>query len=184
MERESDERHWYLDGEIYAMSGESLQHSQICVNLIGDVRSQLKGTDCQALSPNMKVRTGDSGLFSYPDLSVVCGTPLFHDKRKDVLLNPVVIFEVLSPSTVWYDRGAKFFRYQTFLPSLLDYVLVWQDQPAVELFSRWEDGNWFYTPVQGLSAKMTIPSINCVLELSEIYSRVTFPPQELASQNT
>ncbi len=111
-ERESDTRHEFLDGEIYAMAGESLPHSRICVNLSGEVRQQLKGKRCEALSSNMKVRTSSASLFAYPDLTIVCGEPLFHDRKKDVLTNPKVIFEVLSPSTAEYDRTMKFQRYR------------------------------------------------------------------------
>ena len=109
-EREADTRHEFLDGGIYQMGGESLPHSRICINLSGEVRQQLKGKRCEALSPNMKVRTANASLFSYPDLTVVCGEPKFHDTKKDVLTNPQVVFEVLSPSTADYDRTTKFQR--------------------------------------------------------------------------
>ena len=175
MERESDERHEYLDGHIYAMAGESLQHSQICVNLIGEIRSQLKARDCQVLSPNMKVRSGNSGLFSYPDLTVVCGKPLFLDGKKDVLLNPTVIVEVLSPSTEAFDRGEKFIRYQSFLDSLMEYLLVSQHRPLIMRFARQDKGQWLSSFAEGLSSKLAIDAIDCQLDLSEIYSRVTFP---------
>ena len=174
-ERESTVRHEYFQGQIITMAGESLQHSQICVNLTGEVRQQLKGRDCQALSPNMKVKTGDAGLFSYPDLTVVCGKPLFLDNQKDVLLNPTAIFEVLSPGTELYDRGEKFFRYRNFLDSLMDYVLVSQVRAMVERYSRQPNGQWLYSPVDGLSGRIKIESIGCALELAEIYARVEFP---------
>ena len=103
-ERKAEFRHEYLDGEIYEMAGESLSHSRVCVNLAREVGNKLKGKNCEALSPNMKVKTSTASLFSYPDLTIVCGEPLFHDTKKDVLVNPKVIFEVLSPSTADYDR--------------------------------------------------------------------------------
>jgi Uma2 family endonuclease len=174
-ERESSVRHEYLEGRIYAMAGESLQHSQIGVNLIREVSQQLKGRECQVLSPNMKVKTGDAGLFSYPDLTVVCGKPLFLDTHRDVLLNPTVIFEVLSPSTEAYDRGEKLFRYRNFIETLMDYVLVSQRRALVERYSRQPDGQWLYVTVDGRSKRIQIESIGCTLELSEIYARVEFP---------
>jgi Uma2 family endonuclease len=174
-ERESPVRHEYLAGRIYAMAGESLQHSQIGVNLIREVSQQLKGRECQALSPNMKVKTGDAGLFSYPDLTVVCGKPLFLDTNTDVLLNPTAIFEVLSPSTEAYDRGEKLFRYRNFIETLMDYVLVSQRRALVERYSRQPNGQWLYVSVDGLSSRIQIESIGCTLELSEIYARVEFP---------
>jgi Uma2 family endonuclease len=97
------------------------------------------------------------------------------DNYKDVLLNPTAIFEVLSPSTELYDRGEKFFRYRNFLYSLIDYVLVSQVRPLVELYSSQRNGQWLYSPIDGLSGRMTIESIGCILELSEIYGRVEFP---------
>jgi Uma2 family endonuclease len=174
-ERESPVRHEYLEGRIYAMAGESLQHSQICVNLAAEIGQQLKGRECQALSPNMKVKTGDAGLFSYPDLTVVCGRPLFLDTNTDVLLNPTAIFEVLSPSTEAYDRGEKLFRYRNFIETLMDYVLVSQRRALVERYSRQPNGQWLYVSVDGLSSRIQIESIGCTLELSEIYARVEFP---------
>jgi Uma2 family endonuclease len=174
-ERESSSRHEYFLGQIYDMAGESLAHSQICINLAREVSLQLKGRECQALSPNMKVRTSDSRQFSYPDLAVVCGEPKFHDRQKDVLLNPAAIFEVLSPGTEAFDRGEKFLRYQNHLDSLVDYILVSQHRPLVDHFVRRPDGQWLYSAVEGMSAIVVIASIGCRLELSEIYDRVVFP---------
>ncbi|HLM55631.1 MAG TPA: Uma2 family endonuclease, partial [Pyrinomonadaceae bacterium] len=109
-ERRSEDRHEYLDGSVYLMAGESPAHSTICFNLAVVVGEQLKGGPCRGFSPNMKVRAGEQGLYAYPDLAVVCGEPVFHDQHGDVLVNPTVIFEVLSPSTAAYDRGEKSLR--------------------------------------------------------------------------
>jgi len=176
LERDSVVRHEYLDGQIYEMAGESLQHSQICVNLIGEVRSQLKGRECQVLSPNMKIRTGESKLFSYPDLTVVCGEPMFHDRHGDILLNPVVIFEVLSASAEAYDRGEKFLRYRNHIATLTDYVLVSQRRPVIEHLARRPDGQWLFSDAEGLSASLFIDSIGCRLDLAEVYARVVIAP--------
>src|SRR5260370_26307953 len=136
LERKAEERHEFLDGQIYEMSGESLAHSQIGANFSGELHAQLRGKPCQVLSPNMKVRSGPyikgqrntKGLFSYADLTVVCGQPLFHDEHQDVLLNPTVIIEVLSPSTESFDRGDKFRRYGYWIASLTDYILRWHSR--------------------------------------------------------
>ncbi len=138
LERESEERHEYLDGVIYAMAGESPWHGAICTNLTMLVAMQIKGTSCQAFSKDMKVRSGPipqpsqdkKGLYSLRRLVVVCGEMQFHDKHRDVLLNPRVIVEVLSPSTEAFDRGDKFRRYRTWLPSLSDYLMVAQSMPG------------------------------------------------------
>jgi Uma2 family endonuclease len=179
-ERASDSRHEFLDGEIYAMAGESLSHSRVCVNLGGEVRAKLKGKSCEALSPNMKVRTSTASLFSYPDLTIVCGEPQFHDRKKDVLTNPRVIFEVLSPSTAEYDRTTKFQRYRMGNDTLTDYILVSQDKPFVEHFTKQSDNNWIYRSYSALDDDLKIESIECELSLREIYDRVelTFETEE------
>jgi len=180
LERQSDERHQYVDGQLYAMAGESPAHSAICFNLIAILGTQLRGTRCRGYSPNMKIRSGPlqrdqhSGMFSYADVTVVCGEPRFHDEHRDVLLNPTVLVEVLSPGTEVFDRGEKFRRYRTHLESLSDYVLVSQDQPFVERFLRQPAGQWLYSSVEGLDASLSLESIDCRLPLVEVYERVSF----------
>ena len=177
-ERESDSRHEFLDGEIYAMAGESLSHSRVCVNLAREVGNKLKGTNCEALSPNMKVRTSAASLFSYPDLTIVCGEPQFHDRKKDVLTNPKVVFEVLSPSTADYDRTTKFLRYRMGNETLTDYILVSQDRCFVEHFTKHIDGSWIYKSLNQLSEILRIETIDCELSLEEIYDRVELLPEK------
>ncbi|HEX9960249.1 MAG TPA: Uma2 family endonuclease [Pyrinomonadaceae bacterium] len=179
MERASVARHEFFDGVIYSMAGESLAHSQICVNLAGEVRTKLKGRNCQALSPNMKVRAESKGMFAYPDLTIVCGEPRFHDKQRDVLLNPKVIFEVLSPSTGRYDQTKKFFRYRKELPSLTDYVLIYQDAPFIEHHEKQSDGRWTHNAADGIDDVLRIDSIEIELSLREIYDRVEFAEENL-----
>ena len=178
-ERKAETRHEFVDGIIYAMAGESLSHSQICINLAGEVRTTLKGKSCQALSPNMKVRAEGKGMFAYPDLTIVCGKPLFHDKQKDVLLNPKVIIEVLSPSTQRYDQTKKFFRYRKELPSLTDYVLIYQDTPFIEHHEKQPDGRWTHNAADGIDDILQIASIEIELSLREIYDRVEFDEEEV-----
>jgi Uma2 family endonuclease len=173
LERHTEIRHEFLDGIVYAMSGASRAHSAICFNLAGITGLQIRGTNYQGFSPNMKVRAGDASLYAYPDLTVVCGEPILHDDHGDVLLNPVVIFEVLSRSTEAYDRGEKFERYKT-VETLTDYVLVSQDRPRLEHFSRQPDGTWSLKEVGGLDASLDIASINCRLPLAEVYDRIEF----------
>lgn len=177
-ERSSETRHEYLDGTIYEMAGESLVHSRICVNISGEMRRLLKGKKCEALSPNMKVRAGTPGLFAYPDLSVVCGTPEFHDEKRDVLINPKLIVEVLSPSTWKYDQTKKFYLYRKDLQSLTDYVLIYQDVPVVEHYEKADGGKWVINVVEGLNNTLQIPSIECEIAMSEIYDRVDMSEPE------
>lgn len=180
-EREGEHRYEYLDGQAYAMAGETLEHSTICANISGELYAQLKGKPCRTLSPNMKVLSGayspgqSKGLFSYPDVSVVCGEPKFHDERRDVLLNPSLIIEVLSPGTELFDRGEKFLRYRTCLESLQNYVLVSTASPMIELFQRQPKGFWLYSAVSGLDALIELPAIACQLALADVYERIEFP---------
>ena len=179
-EREADTRHEFLDGEIYQMAGESLSHSRIYINLAAEIGSSLKGKRCEPLSPNMKVRTSTASLFSYPDLTIVCGEPIFHDQKKDVLTNPQVIFEVLSPSTAEYDRTTKFQKYRMGNETLTDYILVSQDKPFVEHFFKQADGNWLYQSYGAIDDILKIETVECQLSLREIYDRVelTFETEE------
>jgi Uma2 family endonuclease len=182
IERASPERHEYIDGVIYAMAGESPNHGIISVNLVAILHPQLKGTPCFALTKDTKVRSGPEstsrnvtrGMFSYPDLVVVCGELQFHDDKKDVILNPRVIIEVLSPSTEAFDRGDNCERYQTWNPSLTDYVIVSQTQPVVERLTRQADGGWSHYRASGLNAVVPLPSIQCELPLSDVYDRIEF----------
>jgi Uma2 family endonuclease len=186
LERSADERHEYLDGEVYAMAGESPEHGVISTNLIAALVTHLRGKDCRTFTKDVKVRSGPlpksrlstKGLYSYPDLVVVCGEMRFLDEYRDVLINPTVIIEVLSGSTEKFDRAQKFLRYQKYLPTLADYVLVSQEQPAVELYHRHSADWWQYTAVTDLAGTLHIPSIDCPLRLSEVYDRITFPPSD------
>lgn len=168
-ERKSESRHEFLDGAIFQMAGESLSHSRVRMNLAREVGNKLKGKNCEALSPNMKVRTSTASLFSYPDLTIVCGEPQFHDAKKDVLINPQVIFEVLSPSTAEYDRTTKFQRYRMGNETLTDYIFVSQDKVFVEYFTKQAGGTWFYRSYANIGDVLEIETINCELDLLEIY---------------
>ena len=185
-ERAAEERHQYVDGEIFAMAGERLPHGIITVNLVGTFFIQLKGKPCQALTKDTKVRSGPtplssrstSGMFSYPDIVVVCGEPEFHDAHMDIILNPTAVAEVLSPSTEAFDRGEKFDRYKKWNPTLKDYLLVSQDEPRIEHHSRQPDGSWFTQIHASLEASVVIASIECTLKLADVYDRMVFPKVE------
>ncbi len=187
LERVAEERHEYLDGMMYAMAGESPAHADICTNLVREISTQLRGTPCRVRSKDTKVRSGPvpqqrrswQGLFSYPDLVVICGEPQYHDTYRDVVLNPTVLIEVLSPSTEAFDRGAKFLRYHNWNPTLTDYLLVSQTEPLVEHFSRQSDGSWSYRVYQELGQRLTIDAIGCTLRLTDIYDRLVFPAEPL-----
>lgn len=132
-ERKADERSEFIDGEIYAMAGESGRHGDISMNLAGILQNQPRGTDCRGRTKDTKVKSGalesrfGKGMISYPNIVVICGEPEYHDRHKDVVLNPAVIIEVLSETTAEFDRGVKFMRYRNFNETLTDYILVSQE---------------------------------------------------------
>lgn len=183
-ERNSDERHEYLDGHLILMAGESDEHADISANLAGLLVTHLRGTPCRARTKDTKVRSGPlprpprntKGLYSYPDLVVICGEPQHLDDHRDVVTNPTVIIEVLSPTTEDFDRRVKFARYREWNEALTDYLLVSQSQAFVEHFLRRADGEWLYRSYWGLGREFAIDSIQCTLLMDDVYDRITFPP--------
>jgi Uma2 family endonuclease len=172
-ERLSETRSEYLDGGVYPMPGGTANHGRIVVNVATELALQLRERNCDVLVSDMKVRMPDSRKFFYPDVVVVCGELQFHDERKDIIMNPSLVIEVLSPSTEAFDRGAKFQAYRT-VDSLKEYLLVAQDSLTVEQYVRNDDGSWKLTTVVGLESSLTLPSVECTLNLAEVYKRVEF----------
>jgi Uma2 family endonuclease len=172
-ERLSETRSEYLDGGVYPMTGASANHSRIVFDVGAELDLQLSGRGCEVFVIDMKVRLPGSRKFFYPDVVIVCGDLQYHDERKDIITNPDLVVEVLSPSTEAFDRGAKFEAYRT-VESLKEYVLVAQDRPFVEQFVRSEAGKWEYAAAIGLESSLTLPSIECMLNLAAVYKRVEF----------
>ena len=190
LDRTSEERWQYLDGEVWMMAGESDEHGDISVNLIAELRFQLKGKDCRVRAKDSKIKSGGftrkvgqskKGMFSYPDVVVICDDVKYHDKKKDIILNPHVVIEVLSESTADFDRGDKFTRYRMFNPTLSDYILVSQNEPIIEHFTRGESNTWTLHTYVGLDKTVSIVSIECELKLSEIYDLIEFSDEILES---
>lgn len=175
VERESrDEKYEYVAGQVYAMTGASFNHNLITTNVIGELRNRLKHKSCSILANDMRLRIEAADACVYPDVMVLCEPPTFHDQRRDVLTNPVVVFEVISPSTEGYDRGSKFGFYRT-LPSLRHYVLIAQDRLGVDVFTRQADGHWLLKAYDGCpEADVALTAIGCTLPVSEIYANVDF----------
>ena len=177
LERVSEFKHEFFDGELFRMSGGTIEHSQIAINVTGELRSQLADGPCRVLNSDMRIKL-PTGLYTYPDASVVCDQPDFEDGHKDVLLNPIVVVEVLSPTTEAYDRGKKFRHYQT-CPSLREFVLVAQDRAAVDHYLRQPtSGQWLLTTFESLDGTVPLPSLGVALSLREIYAKVEFPAEE------
>ncbi|HZI18496.1 MAG TPA: Uma2 family endonuclease [Pyrinomonadaceae bacterium] len=170
-ERESEFKSEYVEGVVYAMTGASVSHIQVVLNISSELKGQLRGRSCLVLPSEMKVKLPDSRKFFYPDIVVICGQPAFHDERRDIIENPLLLIEVLSESTEKFDRGAKFQAYQT-LESLREYVLVAQDRPIVEQYVRGDGGTWIYSATIGIESTLRLMSIECVLRLADVYENV------------
>ncbi len=168
----------FHDGEVFALSGGSDAHSRLALNLGAELYVR-RNRSCPLYNSDMKVWIEDSRRFLYPDLSGLCGQPQFRDAKRDVLLNPTFVVEVLSPSTEAYDRGRKM-RYYFSLPSLQEYFLVAQDEVRVERFSRLPDGNWKIEAFAGMDAVLPITSLGIDLPLRAFYEGVELsePPPE------
>jgi Uma2 family endonuclease len=174
-DRGAEFRHELLDGEVVERPGANLRHASLRMNLIGEIHAALRTTSCEVFGSDLRVRAS-SRTYTYPDLTIVCGRPVLADEREDVLLNPRVIFEVLSPSTEYYDRGVKFRRYRE-IESLADYILVDQDQARIEQFTRGNSHTWTLRDYQDASQLLLIESIGISLPIARIYERIEFPSE-------
>ena len=176
-ERKADFKSQYYRGEMFAMAGASREHNLIVANLVGEIRNALKGRQCEVYPSDMRVKVTATGLYTYPDATVVCGDPEFEDKQFDTLTNPTVLFEVLSDSTESWDRGGKFRQYRD-IPSLKEYVMVTQDRASVERYIRQIDGGWLLQEIESISASVRFDSINVMVPLAEIYRNIRFEDAE------
>jgi len=176
LERQGETKSEYWRGEVFALAGASRGHNLIAFNLASAFGPQLKHRPCEAYVSDMRVKAASAGLYAYPDVAVVCGKAEFEDRNEDTLLNPTVIIEVLSPSTEAYDRGAKFEFYRT-LESLSDYLLVSQNKPTIEHYTRHGDDRWLLATYTGLDAVAQLASIGCELRLADVYDKVEWPAE-------
>ena len=161
----------YVAGEVFAMTGASVEHNAIVGNILGQLWTQMKGRPCHVYANDLKVRIRTADAGKYPDLIALCGEHEFQDGRRDVLLNPSLICEVLSDSTEAYDRGNKFAIYRQ-IPSLREYLLVSQQRVLVELYSRGDDGRWTLSDYSALTDSVPLASVGCTLALAEVYDKV------------
>jgi len=174
LERSSDARYEYLNGQIFLMSGGSHHHNWIISNIHTHVAVQLEGRECEVFSVNQPIKVPAAPPYRYADGGVVCGEEKFEDfNGTDLLLNPIVIWEVLSHSTETYDRGDKF-RFYKSIPTLREYLLISQDRPRIEHYTRQSARKWDYEDIEGLESKLLLPSIGCTLEFSKVYRRIRF----------
>jgi len=181
IERAAECKSEYFNGEMFAMAGAVRTHNLLVTNAVAELRQQLRGRPCEVYPSDMRVRVSSTGLYTYPDALVVCGEPVFLDRREDTLLNPALIVEVLAPSTEAYDRGRKFEHYQK-IDSLRYYLLISSDRVHADLFTL-QDGRWGLTPASGLDDTLELESIGCRLKLADLYEKVEFEPAPLRAQN-
>ncbi len=181
-ERQSEFRHEYIDGEIYAMTGAKRAHNLITSNINTALNTQLREHPCEIYVSDMRVQVSEAGSYVYPDVVVACGEPEFRpDSYMDTLLNPTVIVEVLSDSTELFDRGVKWANYRL-LPSLQAYLLVSQYAVRIERYTRHQNDGWLYTDVTDMNAAIAIESIGCELVLSDVYAKVSFEDNSPTSE--
>ena len=174
IERRAEFKSEFFAGEMFAMAGASYKHNEIKDALIAALRAIFKDGRCRTLSSDQRVLVDRTGLYTYPDIVIVCGPAAFDENDADTLINPTAIIEVLSPSTEKYDRGAKFRNYQQ-IASLDEYVLVGQDEAVIERFIRQPDGSWGLVSFVGLNATLVFTSVPAGIPLADIYAGVDFP---------
>jgi len=167
-----DVRSEYYNGRMYAMSGGTHPHAIVIANLARRLGNGLEKGPCVVTTSDMRLRVSKTGLYTYPDIIVVCDPPQYGDGRHDTVLNPTLIIEVLSPSTEAYDRGFKFAQYRA-LESLKEYALVSQSEPRVEIFRRQPSGDWLLSEAAGMDAVCRFDSVNCTIAVKDIYDKVT-----------
>ena len=160
--------HEWVNGEAYAMAGGSPRHAAVTLNIGGALLGLLAGTPCRPTSAAQRVHVQATGASLYPDVTIVCGPWQMDARDPHALTNPVVLFEVLSPSTADYDRGAKFEHYRR-IPSLRAYVLVDPDTPHVTVLERSADG-WFRRDVH--AGAVDLPGAGVSLSLDDIYANL------------
>ena len=171
-ERKATLKSEYLSGEIVAMSGASLEHNLITVNTTTSLYNQLIDQGCMVFSGDMRVGIDSGDSYLYPDVSVVCDRPRFEDDVLDTLLNPIIVIEVLSPSTEAYDRGEKAERYKK-LDSLREYILISQDRHNVEHYTV-EEGIWSVKELNDLNDTLILTSVDAELSLQQLYRFIEF----------
>ena len=176
LQRTVDEKLWLWDGEVFEPQAASIDHERIVANVVGLLRAQLLDGPCEPLPSAVRIRMPGKDRYVYPDAVIACAPLQLEDDRKDTLLNPSVVFEVLSPSTEAFDRGAKAQGFRT-IPSLRAYVVIAQDRKHVEALTRAADGSWTLREARaGEDVALSVPSGELRLPVDEIYRRVELPP--------
>lgn len=172
-ERVALDKHEYYQGEVFAMSGASLKHNRVFSNLFGEIQNKLKGKSCQPYGSDLRIHIPKNTLYTYPDISIICGNPELTDEHFDTATNPTVIIELLSKSTRNYDRFEKFSLYRE-ITSLNEYILIDTQKLHIEKHIRNADNSWQLTDYYSISDSITISSVNVTISLTDIYAGISF----------
>jgi Uma2 family endonuclease len=170
IERKAEYKSEYYAGEMFAMAGARESHNLIAMHAGALLDVQFRGRPCRVYGSDMRVRVSRTGLYTYPDVSAVCGEPQLEDDELDTLLNPVLIIEVLSPSTEAYDRGRKFEQYRT-IPSLMQYVLIASERVYVDVYTRDREGRWILTSAWKPEDVVQLTSAECSMRIADVYDK-------------
>ncbi len=171
-ERLAEFRSEYLNGEVFEMAGGTLDHGEVIGNLVRVLGNTLEAKPCRVVPAELRINVSQSGLYTYPDVTVVCGEPAFLDDLHDTITNPILIAEVLSDSTKSYDRGQKFHYYRG-LSSLEEYLTVAQDEIQIEQYTRQPTGQWLLTETKDATAILALQSLDIEVKVSDIYAKVS-----------
>ncbi len=171
MERASEEKHEYYKGEVFVMSGASIPHNDLFHNIYTALGNFLKGKNCKPYGSDLRINIPLISLYTYPDISIVCGKPETTDTFADTVTNPSVIIEILSKSTRDYDRGTKFNLYRS-IKTLKEYILIDSTKISVELFSKEDDNKWVLSEFKQLTDHFVITTIHLTLPLKDLYEDV------------
>ena len=173
IERDAVTKSEYYKGEMFAMSGSTVNHNIISGNIFAALHIQLNNSDFIVFTGDVKICVSENGLFTYPDVSVISSNIIYYDESKDVVMNPVVIFEVLSKSTQRYDRGGKFMLYKE-IDSLEEYILVSQNEIKIEHYTRQNVSDWHKTEINNTEQEIFLKSISCSIKVSDVYFKINF----------
>ena len=179
-EEESKEKHEFFKGEIVLMSGGTFNHNAISVRIGAAINAASVGR-CTALSSDQRVRVGTSGLYTYPDVTVVCSRPYFYNNRRNTITNPILLAEVLSPSTAMNDRTRKFDRYKT-IPTFVDYLLVEQAEPHVTYYHQVSARRWFLDEFTEMNDVIELQGVGATITLAQIYDNIDFSLSEVTDE--
>lgn len=173
LEQAAETKHEYYDGKIYDMAGGSPDHNLVSLNVGAVLRQLLEPTPCRVFTSDMRVLVEAEELYTYPDVSVVCGKLQFDPKSKTTITNPIVLVEILSPFTRKDDRGAKFQFYKK-IPSLQQVIIIDPDRAHVEVLRRAARGQWTIEMYNRLEASAVIHALDCEIPLAQIYAKVSW----------